>query len=84
VAVPAGLGNSVQLTAVRVGPGTVAAPVWLLLLVTLCTGVSSVAAVHADNRDEPALTRVEDLDYTTKCLLLTTVTSLAAGIEWII
>ncbi len=63
---------------------TVTAPVWLLLLVTLCTGVSSVAAVHADNRDEPALTRVEDLDYTTKCLPLTTVTSLAAGMEWII
>jgi hypothetical protein len=72
------------LTAVGVGPGTVAAPVWLLLLVTLCTGVSSVAAVHADNnRDEPALT-LENLDYATECLLLTTVTSLAAGMEWII
>jgi len=71
------------LTAVRVGPGTVAAPVSLLLLVTLCTGASSVAAVHADNGDEPALT-LEDLDYATECLLLTTVTSLAAGLECVV
>jgi hypothetical protein len=69
------------LAAVRVGPGTVAAPVSLLLLVTLCTGAGSVAAVHADKGDEPALTLVEDLDYATECLLLTTVTSPAAGIE---
>jgi hypothetical protein len=34
-------------------------------------------------RDEPALTLVEDLDYATECLLPNTVTSLAAGIEWI-
>ena len=52
----------------------------LLLLVTLCTGVSSFAAVDADKGDEPALT-LEALDYATECLL-TTVTSLAVGIEW--
>ena len=68
------------MTAARVGPGTVAAPVSLLLLVTLCTRASSFTAVHADKGDEPALT-LEDLDDATECLLLTTVTSLAAGLE---
>ena len=67
------------MTAVRVSPGTVAAPDSLLLLVTLRTGAGSFAAVNADNGDEPALTLIEDLDYVTKCLLLTTVTSLAVG-----
>ena len=43
---------------------------------------SSFAAVDADNGDEPALT-LEALDYATECLLPTTVTSLAAGLEWI-
>jgi hypothetical protein len=33
--------------------------------------------------DEPALT-LEDLDYATECLLLNTVTSLAAGIECVV
>jgi hypothetical protein len=44
---------------------------------------SSVAAVHADKGNEPALT-LEDLDYTTACLLLNTVTSLAAGLECVV
>jgi hypothetical protein len=39
--------------------------------------------VDADNGDELALT-LEDLDDATECLLLTTVTSLAAGIECVI
>jgi hypothetical protein len=69
------------LTAVQGSPGTVAAPVSLLLLVALRTGADSFAAVHADKGDEPALTLVEDLDYATECLLLTTVTSLAAGLS---
>ena len=69
---------------VRVGPGTVAAPVSLLLLVTLPTGASSFAAVDADNGDEPALTLIEDLNYATEYLLLNTVTSLAAGIECVV
>ena len=34
-------------------------------------------------RDEPALT-LEDLNYATKCLLLTTVTSLTAGLECVV
>jgi hypothetical protein len=34
--------------------------------------------------DEPAFTLVEGLDYATECLLLTTVTSLALGLEWIV
>jgi hypothetical protein len=55
----------------------------LLLLVTLRIGAGSVAAIDADNGDEPALTLIEDLDYVTECLLLTTVTSLAVGPEWI-
>ena len=71
------------MTSARVDPGTVAAPVSLLLLVTLCTGVSSVAAVDADKGDEPALI-LEDLDYATECLLLTTVTSLAVGLECVV
>ena len=50
---------------------------------TLCTGAGSFAAVDADNGDEPALTLIKDLDYATECLLLTTLTSLAAGPEWI-
>jgi hypothetical protein len=41
----------------------------------------SFAAVDADTGDEPALTLVEDLDYATECLLLTTVTSLAVRLE---
>jgi hypothetical protein len=69
------------LTAVQVGPGTVAAPVSLLLLVALRPGAGSFAAVDADNGDELALTLVEDLDYATECLLLTTVTSLAVRLE---
>jgi hypothetical protein len=69
------------LTAARVGPGTVAAPVSLLLLVALCTGAGSFAAVDPDNGIEPTLTLFEDLDYATECLPLTTVTSLAAGLE---
>jgi hypothetical protein len=40
--------------------------------------------VDADKGDEPALTFVEDLDYATECLLLTTVTSLAVGSECVI
>ncbi len=43
----------------------------------------SFAVVDTDNGDEPSRTLVEDLDYATECLLLNTVTSLAAGIEWI-
>jgi hypothetical protein len=61
--------------------GTVAAPVSLLLLVALRPGAGSFAAVDADNGDEPALTLVEDLDYATECLLLTTVTSLAVRLS---
>ena len=38
-------------------------------------------AVDADTGDEPAFTLVEDLDYATECLLLTTVTSLAVRLE---
>jgi hypothetical protein len=72
------------LTAARVGPGTVAAPVSLLLLVTLRTGAGSFAAVDADNGDKPALTPFEDLDYATECLLLNTVTSLAVGLECVV
>jgi hypothetical protein len=72
------------LTAVRVSPETVAAPVSLLLLVALCTGAGSFAAVDADNGDEPALTLVEALDYATECLLLTTVTSPAVGLEYVV
>ena len=72
------------LTAVGVSPGTVAAPVLLLLLVALRTGAGTFAAVDADNGDEPALTLVGDLDYATECLLLTTVTSLAAGLECVV
>jgi hypothetical protein len=71
------------LTSVRVGPRTVAAPGSLLLLVTLHRGAGSFAAVDADNGDEPAL-NLEDLDDATECRLLTTVTSLAAGIECVI
>ena len=37
-----------------------------------------------DNGDEPALTLVKDLDYAIEYLLLTTVTSLAAELEWIV
>jgi hypothetical protein len=44
---------------------------------------SSFAAVDADNGDEPALT-LEELDYATECLPLTTVTSLATGIEYVV
>jgi hypothetical protein len=66
---------------VRVGSETVTAPDSLLVLVTLRTGVGSVAAVNADDGDESALPLVEDLDYATECLLLTTLTSLAAGLE---
>jgi hypothetical protein len=69
------------LTAVRVGPGTVDAPVSLLLLISLRPQGRQFAAVDADNGDEPALTLVEDLDYATECLLLTTVTSLAVRLE---
>ena len=71
------------MTAVRVAPGTVAAPVSLLLLIALRTGAGSFAAVDADNGDEPALTLIEELNYVTECLLLTTVTSLSVGPEWI-
>jgi hypothetical protein len=72
------------LTATRVGPRTVTAPVSLLLLVALRTGASSLAAVDADNGIEPALTLFEDLDYATECIMLTTVTSPAAGIECVV
>jgi hypothetical protein len=36
------------------------------------------------NGDEPALTLVEALDYATECLLLTTVTLLAVGLECVV
>jgi hypothetical protein len=49
--------------------------------VTLCTpGPAALLWSTRIMGDEPALT-LEDLDYATECLLLTTLTSLAAGIE---
>jgi hypothetical protein len=72
-----------QFTVVQVTTGSLPAPVLLLLLVTLRTGGGQLCCSRRGQGDEPALT-LEALAYATECLLLTTVTSLAIGIEWIV